>query len=264
MQPCTSRRSASERRHTCLRRARSSQMSSEEPPPMSNTSAKSQPKSISEAQPETASLASVSRLTILMSRPVSARARSRNSGPLAARRQASVAIRPERTTRCRWILAAHTLQRLDGALDGRLRQPAARGHALAEADDAREGVDDLEAAPRGPRDQQPAVVGAEIEGGIGRLGRHRAKPQASKGASPAAWHRAGDDPPARLPRTPSGAPLRFALPTLASRGAQLGCAVLVLRHPPPSVSGARFQPRCAVGRHSGWGLSGTLSGRRPG
>ena len=43
---------------------------------MSNTSAKSQPKSISEAQPETASLASVSRLTMLMSSPVSLRARA--------------------------------------------------------------------------------------------------------------------------------------------------------------------------------------------
>ena len=75
---------------------------------MSNTSAKSQPKSISEAQPETASLASVSRLTMVMSSPVSARARSRNSSALPASRQASVAIRPERTTRCRRILAAHT------------------------------------------------------------------------------------------------------------------------------------------------------------
>ena len=75
---------------------------------MSNTSTKSQAKSISEAQPETASLASVSRLTILMSSPVASRARSRNSPALAARRQASVAIRPERTTRWRSILAAHT------------------------------------------------------------------------------------------------------------------------------------------------------------
>ena len=75
---------------------------------MSNTRAKSQAKSISEAQPETASLASVSRSTIWMSRPVSARARSRNSSPLPASRQASVAIRPDRTTRWRWILAAHT------------------------------------------------------------------------------------------------------------------------------------------------------------
>ena len=75
---------------------------------MSNTSARSQAKSISEAQPDTASLASVSRSTTWMSRPVSARARSRNSGALSASRQASVAIRPARSTRCRCILAAHT------------------------------------------------------------------------------------------------------------------------------------------------------------
>ena len=75
---------------------------------MSNTSANSQAKSISEAQPETASLASVSRLTTRMSSPVSARARSRNCGALAASRQASVAISPMRATRCRRILVAHT------------------------------------------------------------------------------------------------------------------------------------------------------------
>jgi MFS family permease len=39
------------------------------------------------------------------------------------------------------------LQRLDGALDGGFRQPAARRYALAQADDARERIDDLEAAP---------------------------------------------------------------------------------------------------------------------
>ena len=61
-------------------------------------------------------------------------------------------------------------QRIDRALDGGLRQTAARGDALTEPDDARERVDHLETAPRGARDQQPAVVGAEIERGIGRFG----------------------------------------------------------------------------------------------
>ena len=74
-------------------------------------------------------------------------------------------------------LVAANAQRRHRAGNGGIRQPPRRGHALAEADDAGEGVDDAEAVPGGPRDQEPAVVGAEVEGGVGfapalgRLGR---------------------------------------------------------------------------------------------
>ena len=42
--------------------------------------------------------------------------------------------------------------------------------AFAEADDAREGVDDAEAAARRPGEQQAAIVGAEIEGAVDAFG----------------------------------------------------------------------------------------------
>ena len=137
---------------------------------------------------------------MVMSRPVSVRARSRNSSALAASRQASVAIRPERATRCRLILAAHTLQRVERALDGGLRQPAARRDALAEADDAREGVDHLEAAPRGPRHQQPAVVGAEIERGVGGPGSGAPRRRSRGGSAVAATRSRRTTRPRRQPR----------------------------------------------------------------
>jgi hypothetical protein len=76
---------------------------------MSNTSAQSQLRSISDAQPETASFASVSRLTISMERPVSRRTRSMNSQVLDAIRHASVAIRRERDTPRRRILSEQIL-----------------------------------------------------------------------------------------------------------------------------------------------------------
>ena len=45
---------------------------------------------------------------------------------------------------------------------------AGGGDALAQPDDAGERVDDAEAVAGRPRDQQPAIVGAEIERRIGR------------------------------------------------------------------------------------------------
>ena len=50
----------------------------------------------------------------------------------------------------------------------RLGQPAGRPDALAETDDAREGIDDAEAAARRARHQQAAIVGAEVEGAVRR------------------------------------------------------------------------------------------------
>ena len=196
---------------------------------MSNTSAKSQPKSISEAQPETASLASVSRLDDLDVEAGLARARSRNSSRVGGEPAGLGGDQARaRTTWCRRSWPAQTCSASMRALDGRLRQPAAGRDALAEADDAREGVDHLEAAPRGARDQQPAVVGAEIERGVGAAwaAGHGGSPSNS-GAAGGSRSRAGGSAEAtgaqRVGRT-----WRLAFPQLVFGGAQLGGAVLVL------------------------------------
>ena len=65
-------------------------------------------------------------------------------------------------------LVAADQQRIDRALDRRLADTARSRHALAETDNARERVDDTKPVRRRPRDQQPAIVGAEIERGVGR------------------------------------------------------------------------------------------------
>ena len=194
---------------------------------MSNTSAKSQPKSISEAQPETASLASVSRLTTVMSSPVSVRARSRNSSRVGGEPAGLGGDQPGAHHPVPPDLGRAHLQRLDRALDGGLRQPAARGHALAQADDARERVDDLEAAPRRARHQQPAVVGAEIERGIGGFG--SGGPRRRPFGSGAVDGSGLDGRSARGgSRNGVGRTWPVALPATVFGGAQLGCAVLVL------------------------------------
>ena len=68
--------------------------------------------------------------------------------------------------------AAHLLgadlERFDGAAHGRVGQPARAQHAFAETDDAGERVDDEKAPARGLGDQQPAIIGAEIERAINR------------------------------------------------------------------------------------------------
>ena len=168
-----------------------------------------------------------------MSSPVSARARSRNCGALAASRQASVAIRPERATRCRRILAAHTCSASMRALDGGLRQPAAGEHALAQADDAREGVDDLEAAPR--RAAPPAGGScwcrdrARRRRACGRLARRRlGRCQSPVGRRPRAATQA-----AHGSAHASGAATASPSPH-STGGAQLGCAVLRPCGPPPA------------------------------
>ena len=108
-----------------------------------------------------------------------------NRAPLPAARQASVAISRARVTPRLSHLGAADPQRVDRAQDRRLAQQAGAGDAFAEPDDARERVDHAEAVAGGARHQQPAVVGAEIERGIGRAGqscppvpavrRHRAR-----------------------------------------------------------------------------------------
>src|SRR5439155_22477099 len=64
-------------------------------------------------------------------------------------------------------------QRIDRAGDGRVADAARRGHALPQPDDAGERIDHAEAVAGGTRDQEPAIVGAEIERGIGRTGTAR-------------------------------------------------------------------------------------------
>ena len=85
-------------------------------------------------------------------------------------------------------------QGLDGAQHGRLAQPAGMAQSLAQANDAGEGVDDGEAGLSRDRDQQPTVVGAQIEGPIillafdapgSRLERRRTAIRRSMLASPA-------------------------------------------------------------------------------
>lgn len=64
-------------------------------------------------------------------------------------------------------LVGADLQGLDRALDGLFRQGAGGQQPLAEANDARESIDDANGHARAARHQQPAIVGAEIESGDG-------------------------------------------------------------------------------------------------
>jgi hypothetical protein len=63
--------------------------------------------------------------------------------------------------------AAHA-QRRDGARHRRLAERTGDGDPLAEPYDAAERVDDAEGAALPARDQQAAIVGAEIDGGVDR------------------------------------------------------------------------------------------------
>ncbi len=59
------------------------------------------------------------------------------------------------------------LERVDRTVHGRLGQVPAGMDAFAEAHYAGECIDDAEAVARRTRDEQPAVIGAEIDGGVG-------------------------------------------------------------------------------------------------
>ena len=147
---------------------RPSRTSSEEPPPMSNRITPSACGSTSGVQPVAASLASVSRSTISSSSPdllgdagaefgAVDRGAAGLGGDQARAGDAAVAH-----------LVAADGQRLDRARDRGVADAAGRRDALAQPDDAGERVDDAEAVAGRARDQQPAIVGAEIERGIGR------------------------------------------------------------------------------------------------
>ena len=170
MQPCTSSRSDGERCQRCLRRDRSSQISSDEPPPMSNTSTQSaRSRSARRSRRRRASPPSRGRGSRCRGRSRS-RTRSQEVAAVAGDAAGLGGDQPRaRTTRaarsCRRRPCSASMVRSMAASD---RRPVWR-HALAQADDAREGVDDPEAAPRRARDQQAAVVGAEIERAVGGL-----------------------------------------------------------------------------------------------
>ena len=66
-------------------------------------------------------------------------------------------------------LAGANSQRLHGAVHRVIREPSGLTDAFAEPDDARKRVDHAKAAARGAGEQQPAVVGAEIEGSVDRI-----------------------------------------------------------------------------------------------
>ena len=120
-------------------------------------------------QPATASRASVSRGRRFRGRgPVSSRTRSRNSAPFSARRQASVAISRARRRARSASFALQILSASIGPVHRLLAERAGCADALAEPDDAREGIDDPKAVAARLGDQQAAIVGAEIERGIER------------------------------------------------------------------------------------------------
>ena len=67
-------------------------------------------------------------------------------------------------------LGGADLERIQRARHGGFRQPPRLADALAEADNAREGIDDAEAAARRAGEQQAAVVGAEVERAVNAVG----------------------------------------------------------------------------------------------
>ena len=93
--------------------------------------------------------------------------------PFSAARQASVAISRARVTSRASILARQICERLDRALDRRFAEPPGLRNSFAEPHDAGKGIDDPESGRVAamidrPRDQKPAIVGAEIERSISR------------------------------------------------------------------------------------------------
>ena len=90
--------------------------------------------------------------------------------PFPAARQASVAISRARVTPRLRILARQTRSASTARTIAASLSTARAGNAFAEPDDAGERIDNAEAVARRARHQEPAVVGAEIERGIGRTG----------------------------------------------------------------------------------------------
>ena len=139
--------------------------------------------STSGVQPVAASRASVSRSTISSSMPTSSRTRSRKSMPLSAARQASVAISRARVTPRLRILARQTRSASTArTIAASLSRPEAVTPSPSRM--MRENASITRKPSRvGARHQQPAIVGAEIERGIGRAG----QVQSARAAPPRSW-----------------------------------------------------------------------------
>ncbi len=63
-------------------------------------------------------------------------------------------------------LVVADFKRREGPLDGPVAEPPGRHEIFAEPDDAREGIHDPEPVLARSRDQQAAIVGAEVEGRV--------------------------------------------------------------------------------------------------
>src|SRR5712692_3608030 len=97
-------------------------------------------------------------------RPDSCLTRARNSPPFSAARAASVAISRARTPpRCASFIAQ--------------TRNAETARSLAAPNDTGKSVDHAKGVARRVRDQQAAVVGAEVERGIGRAARRVLMPR---------------------------------------------------------------------------------------
>ena len=185
----------------CVGAQRPSRTSSDEPPPMSNRITPSAAGSTSGVQPVAASRASVSRSTISSSMPTSLRMRSRNSRPLLGRAAGLGRDQP----RAGDAAVAHLV-----AADAQAPRPRAGSRPRSARPELvmpspsrmmRENASTTRKLSRvGARHQQPAIVGAEIERGIGRAGHIQP-------ALPAAVMAALARMPIRRPPAPPG-PLR--------------------------------------------------------
>ncbi len=94
----------------------------------------------------------------------------------SAARQASVAISRSRLGLLRTDLVAADAERGDGAIDRGFADAAGRRDALAQPDDARERIDHAKTVTGRTGDQQPAIVGAEVERGVDAGSDSRATP----------------------------------------------------------------------------------------
>ena len=141
--------------------------SSVEPPPMSKITAGPIPSSSRMWQPSTASRAS-SCAEITSSRmPVSRRTRSMNSAPLLARRQASVATERARWTLRRLSLSAQILSAPTArSIASSLSRPVWASPSPSRTTRLKASMT-TKFSSAGPGDQQAAVVGAEVDRGIG-------------------------------------------------------------------------------------------------
>ena len=132
-------------------------------------------------QPSTASRASSCAEMMSSRMPVSRRTRSMNSAPLLARRQASVATERARWTLRRLSLSAQILSAPTArSIASSLSRPVWASPSPSRTTRLKASMT-TKFSSGGPGDQQAAVVGAEVDRGIG-LARGRA-------ARPAAWRR---------------------------------------------------------------------------